>query len=617
RTAWGAFRALWPLWAVLGAAGAAGVWVVHRGLSGSVMKTGRTLFEMAHYSPPASGLTDGSATGMPRHAYLGWPLLALVAASGSAAAAWGRGRGDGEGNGDGRWRVTWIWAGFGLCALIVLLGLGIHAPPAGIWARAARKLVPGYGMIRQTVKAYAVLPMLLAAPLAGCFAAVFESGGGGRGRVAARWALAALAAWATWDGLWHTKAGLTVLPRSDDSNLAIFDDARLRGDETPRALAIPLWPGDSHWSSVYEYATMLRGVRWVNGYSAMTPDRYAEEVYERFAGINQGAADDRQLDALLGMGVRYIEVFPQAFPDKVSPWPPGVTVRRLTANPRLTPVWDADDDGRRLQATFAFRILARGEARGKGRVANWRDATCPASWHWKFADEPTNVAAGKKYDLLLRAPVADIEGRRVEFRVAPASSWPVGQERGGGAFAEAAEADGLPEWEDVPMENGIGEILEAGPDGFTLEHAFVGGGVPWKPGADGAWNVTPALQWHGGAMRPGRPEVRFTPDRTADGVALYGPQLPVPAGRYQCEVRFDAEPDDEADDPADPGDSVGWVRVASFRDGRVYGSRLLQMGDRKVLFDLEPMPSDPVRIEIAYCANAALTIRAIRLIPVP
>jgi hypothetical protein len=493
-------------------------------------------------------------------------------------------------------------AWLGLCAVAVLLGLGIHAPPSGWWIRAARAVVPGYTMIRQSAKACCVVPTLLVPALAAGFAAL--AGWRGRGRKGWLAAAAALAAVAVVDGVSMPMAGLSALPESGAGGEDIAAAARAAGEKTPRALAIPLWPGDSHWSSLYEYATMRTCIRWVNGYSPMAPAGYPETVFRRFAAMNQGVADDERLDELLAMGVGYIEVFPGAFPEKVSPWPPAITVWRLAGNPRLQPLW-----GEGPQGTFAFRILETGEKRGE--TENWGEEAWPAAIHWTFAKTggATAVGPGDVQRLPLRSPVEMAEGRRVVFRVGKGSAWPGGMEwRGEERRADAVAEGELPEWKAVPMESPMGEILEAGEEGFTLEHAYVGAGEPWRAGEDGIWRATPARMWHGGRMRPGRPEAVFSPEWTRAGLALYGPQLPVPAGRYRAEAVFEAE--------GEGREAAGELRVTAVRGGRVFGRAALRAGETGAATEAFEVPSDPIRFEVRYAGQGRLAVRELRLVPV-
>ena len=102
-------------------------------------------------------------------------------------------------------------------------------------------------------------------------------------------------------------------------------------------LELPLWPGDSHQSALYEYYTTLDGVRRVNGYSPVVSRAYIETVFKPLESLNQGRLDQQQADLLNRMHVRYITVHDNTdvFPSKVSPDPPKETVRRLKRSPFL------------------------------------------------------------------------------------------------------------------------------------------------------------------------------------------------------------------------------------------------------------------------------------------
>jgi hypothetical protein len=159
------------------------------------------------------------------------------------------------------------------------------------------------------------------------------------------------------------------------------------------------------------------------------------------------------------------------------------------------------------------------------------------------------------------------------------------------------------------MESPRGQVLAAGEEeGFVVEHAYVGAGVPWLAGEDGSWSVTPARMWHGGRMRPGKPEAVFEPDWTKAGLALYGPQLPVPAGRYRAEIGFEAE--------GAGGALAGELRVTSVRGGQPFGKVALRAGETRAATKAFEVPSDPIRFEVRYAGRGRLAVRELRLVPV-
>ncbi|MBU1140456.1 MAG: hypothetical protein KKA76_15880 [Proteobacteria bacterium] len=102
-------------------------------------------------------------------------------------------------------------------------------------------------------------------------------------------------------------------------------------------LEIPLWPGDSHQSSLYQHYIMLDRVNRVNGCSPLVLSEYIETVFEPLAPINQGRLGRKQYDLLLEMGVKFITVHDNRdiFLEKVSPFVPLTTVRRLKNSPYL------------------------------------------------------------------------------------------------------------------------------------------------------------------------------------------------------------------------------------------------------------------------------------------
>lgn len=102
-------------------------------------------------------------------------------------------------------------------------------------------------------------------------------------------------------------------------------------------LEIPLWPGDSHQSSLYQHYIMLDRVNRVNGCSPLVLKEYIETVFEPLAPINQGRLGREQYEVLLAMGVKFITVHDNRdiFLEKVSPFVPLTTVRRLKNSPYL------------------------------------------------------------------------------------------------------------------------------------------------------------------------------------------------------------------------------------------------------------------------------------------
>lgn len=102
-------------------------------------------------------------------------------------------------------------------------------------------------------------------------------------------------------------------------------------------LELPLWPGDSHQSSLYEYMTTLDEVKRINGYTPLVSREYIRTVFAPLHNLDRGTLEQHQYDLLRGLNVKHITVHEHRdiFPAKVSPHPPATTVRRLTNSPYL------------------------------------------------------------------------------------------------------------------------------------------------------------------------------------------------------------------------------------------------------------------------------------------
>jgi hypothetical protein len=106
-------------------------------------------------------------------------------------------------------------------------------------------------------------------------------------------------------------------------------------------LEIPLWPGDSHQSALYQHYIMMDRVPRVNGSSPLVLKEYVETIFEPLNGINQGKLGREQFELLHELGVRFITVHDNrdVFVAKVSPFTPLATVRRLQNSPYLEEVY--------------------------------------------------------------------------------------------------------------------------------------------------------------------------------------------------------------------------------------------------------------------------------------
>ena len=562
-------------------------------LADSVMAGGRTLAEVCQYSPPAVGLVSSENLGMANHVYFGVPLFALLGTGLVlwAAALFRRGP-------DARPRTIEIAVVAALAlgvAGVVLLALGAYAPWSGLPIRAARRLAPQYTMIRQTVKIYSLLPALLAPLLAVLFGAVWRVDVPRARRRAAAVLLAGLAVWAIGDALAQTTPGFCRLPRTNAAYAAVAADDKANAGRPAHALALPLWPGSSHWTSLYEYAVMLSRVRLVNGYAPAVPTGYFESVFKQYESLNQGYATDEQLDGLLALGVRHLLLHANVFPEQVSPFAPAATLRALTGHPRLALL---ADDGQ----TFAFRILPKHPV-AHAPHANWDGGLYSAARHWHW-EPPLDLPALESQRLWLRAPAFPAPDLRYLLRLGAGSTQPLLLPPGTEQIASLTQPiAGLPDWLQAELPDPIGGTVSAVAGPVVLEHALLAAGELPAPGADGVIHVPPALLFHLGHAEPGNATVRFAPETVPAGRALYGPNLPFPPGVYDVVLAYEA---------------AGAVSPGVFRV--LAGEQLLaeaelgpDAGERR--FPALAVGAEPLRFEFHYAGRGPIALRDIRLAP--
>jgi hypothetical protein len=280
-------------------------------LVGSVAEAGRSLDEVRTFSPGLRALAEPATYGG-----LGAAALALA---GCGAAASGAPAG-----------VRLVYAGAAATGL--LLSLGPTVPGLPLY-QALHRWAPLFALIRNPEK-FRILVSLGVAVLAalGADAAV---------RRARRWpprtrrtaGVALLAAVGLTTAPWHPIA----VSRFRDS--PVYQALRAEGG---RALYLPVWPGDSAWSSLYLYGVTWTRVPMVNGYSPLVPRRYVEAVFEPLQALNVGDLGPAEHAALRRLGVTHVVVDRGAFPPQASPFPSALTLARLGASGALEPVRAAD-----------------------------------------------------------------------------------------------------------------------------------------------------------------------------------------------------------------------------------------------------------------------------------
>jgi hypothetical protein len=236
-----------------------------------------------------------------------------------------------------------------LLALSVALSLG---PRLVAWPlfEAGFRLVPTWNFIRQPAKFQV---------LAGLALGILAAAGVDALRAwprAWRWApmlavalaLAVAAEYHSWRPI-----GVSPLPTGG----AEYEAIRATG---PRALYVPLWPGDSSFSGLFLYTTTLTQVPMLNGYSAFIDRAYVTDVVRPLDAVNVGQVGEAEYAVLRRLGVRQVVLDRTAFPIDVNPFGPAFTLTNLRTSPYLElarPPGPAED------AIWIFRVLDTPRAR--------------------------------------------------------------------------------------------------------------------------------------------------------------------------------------------------------------------------------------------------------------
>ncbi len=347
---WGAWRVLPGLWRarrrpalepsllrpllplVVGVAASAGymLWYKSRAISGSIAGGGRSLHEVKLFAPHLPDLFDPANIHTERLLYLGWVLGGLCLA-GLVLLALKRGaRNPGD-------RLAAMWAALG--ALAVLLSLGPNFAPAPLYQWLYHHL-PFFNFPRVPGRLIVIAALMLSL-LAGW--ALLELGR----RLQRRWGRRTLPALAlllvaavTWD-LWPPRTtGLCLIPPPGKMEKLVKRNLPT-GPGAPRRLAgIPIWPGDSHQSSFYEFISSRTRAVCINGYSPVVPRAYVQQIYTPLSDLNYGLVSPRAREALRKNAVGLLAFVDddQVYARKVCPWPPALARKRLLASPFFRPL---------------------------------------------------------------------------------------------------------------------------------------------------------------------------------------------------------------------------------------------------------------------------------------
>ncbi len=611
----GPLRALLPALLLALPAAAAGYAMRSGFYAGTDLAGGRTLREVLLFSAHPAGLLGRRTDGINAQVFLGWTLPVTVGLGWVGTLLWADRRRPGS------IRRTWVLLALAAaCAGIVALALGPRGPWQGRLFLACRRWIPAFSMIRQPARAFTFLPALMAVA-GGVSLAVWLPRFSRRAQALL---LSGVAIIGLFEFKTHIRAGISLLDREQPAYAAVAADAAAKGGPA-RALALPLWPGDSHWSSLYEHYAALYRIRMLNGYAPAVGRAYRENVFRRFEGANLGELPDDLLDDLLRRGIRYLVMHEGAFPEKVSPFPVGFTLQRLSGQKRLSFLAES-------RGVWAYRIEAVDAPESAilmNRPPPWPDAAVwfPArKWEAEqgsVADGPVvldenTASAGRS--VRLQGGRGLVRLRPTNLCEAPDMAFLV-RARGVGLLALELTVNGLLwqrntvrmnsddwTWQPVALSPVKGahwvEPSLTADDGVIRADAVLLTAGIWKPPAPGKTLELPAwLFFHAGRTDPATYEVELDPVRDPSGAVFYGLNLPLPAGRYRVAMTYRSEA---------PFETLLGIFTA-LGEATKAGETDVTSGTNEAGFHLTQANELPVRLEFRYSRRDAIRIRDVRI----
>ena len=530
---------------------------------------------------------------------------------------------------------------------IMALALGTNGPFHAIALRICRKIIPPYAMIRQPAKIFCLMPPLLAVAAGISLGAVFAYL---KTRPIKVFIALIFCAAVTGEYVLRVRPTISILDNQQGAYEAVANDAASE-DKTPHALIVPLWPGDSHYSSIYQYYVSLYRIRMVNGYNPFVSKHYFENVFRRYESVNQGWLTDKQIDELLRRKIEYLILHEDLFPEKVSPFPVGWTLQQFLNHQRLQLL---KHDGR----VWAFKILPtvekneapRGDLPAMLRIAlqaGPRGIPWPSSGRlakankfkmglWPFGCArhwPAESCAGKKTPIMRDAPKARgsyavLRGSNSwlavpALRVAPAPQmrWMI-RARGAGALVVENVADGQIisrdlidiesddwAWVDIPIDKLdrfalLSLKIEPESGSVDCDRILLSAGK-WIPPAIGQTIDLPApCMFHAGWTSLADDTVVLEKEREAKALIFYGPKLPLEKGRYRIELVFNS------DSPR--GVLLGQFNVKRYERDDVLRWIPVVAGARSLAEFIQPQ-NVPMHLEFRFLGNGSLKIKSIRL----
>ncbi len=563
---------------------------------GTEAENGFAFSEIARFSAPWSHSFDPAVRGGLRETYIGDGLLLLVGIL--LALLIFRMSWKGKAKDRAHFAVLiWILVLAGACTIFAS---GPNNPwGVSFWQEIVRHLPP-LAFLREPAIVLLLLPSFIALATALGFS-VLPS------KLSASFGIAALLLLGPLL-LRHLHPRICLLERRNLAYQAAADDL-----ERPHAIALPLWRGDSPWSSIYVAHAKNEHLRLVNGYRVSADTRYVSEVYERFQSFNQGSLSDTQLNDLLQRGIERILFHENAFPEEAGPFASGRCLLALQRHPRLSllgrdgPVWafairpqtsetTPDATAPPAFASTRFWNLEFG-------MGNAEPQTDPLSYNGQYQRLSANTRSE-----ILTLNLALTGNEMLWLRARGPGTCDIDLLYGDETWSRDLElGDAGWTWVgfELPARNGPLQALRfraSGVEGSIDLDVLHLTTAQWNPNPEVPVTLPALAFFRSGQSDPETGSVQFLPGRDPAGIVFHGPNLPLRRGRYRAELRFHSEA------PADS--DIGVFRLKD-RPGT---SAPLRPGQPSVLHWTHNS-NNPWNIEVLTHNNQPLTLLSVTLIP--
>lgn len=618
----GGLRAAWPLLVFAALAGLK-AWALSRGMQETTVAAGRSASEVNLFSVPLCSLWRSGGVAK---TFTGFSALLVAAALAILGVI----------------RLRHNRANRAAAALLILLAgmvgvawlsTGTQNPLGPRFWFALTRLIPPYGMIRQADKIFCLMPIFFMVALAlGLLTLPPAASPRGRRFRTLGFCLVLLLLFLPWKA--RHRPGICLIDAKQGAYAAVAADAKSREVE-PRAVILPLWPGDSHLSSLYQHDVSLYRIRMLNGYRPTPRTKYLEEIFAPLESINLGAPTPDQLRLLRDCRIDYLLFHEDAFPDKVSSFPPGATLLNLLNHPSLRLL-------ARDESVWAFRILPDDASLVTAEFPPTKSTDIPRqlpvlfpvrTWNWKNSiSNGVGVvavpdAASSDCILHVAAPMSEaITSRWIRVAGPYTWQWRV-RVRGEGTAEFIARSAMRPraattslfalqandwQWYTLPSPH------PHDTDELTADFRMTFGDADidavlltcqsdFPPDAPGETFTLPAMAFfRSGYSDPAAGSVTFLPARNPADEILYSANLPLNPGSHRITLRYDT--------PAPDGILLGSLRLRIGPAVPNAPSAVIDvLAGQPAVLEMDVPDNRLFRLSFAYSRAAPLTIHSVEI----